>query len=132
MIPTPTFSEYESASLLNDASLIFFKTMNLSKDIDSFISMIPKNGCVFVCNPNNPTGNILSKKQLTNIILLQNKKSSFVFVDECFIEMVPESNESVINLVKKYDNLFILRSLDKIVWIGRIRIGYGIGSKTYY
>ena len=93
--------------------------MNLSKNVDSFISMIPKNGCVFVCNPNNPTGNILSKKQLTNIISAAKKKSSFVFVDECFIELVPESNESVINLVKKYDNLFYFKILDKIIWIGR-------------
>ena len=104
--------------------------MNLSKNIDSFISMIPKNGCVFVCNPNNPTGNILSKKQLTNIISAAKKKSSFVFVDECFIELVPESNQSVINLVKKYDNLFVLRSLTKSFGLAGIRIGYGLGSKT--
>lgn len=130
LIPTPTFSEYESASKLVDCKFTFFKTMNLSKNIDSFISKIPKNGCVFVCNPNNPTGNIISKKQLTKIISAAKNKSSFVFVDECFIELVPESNQSVINLVKKYDNLFVLRSLTKSFGLAGIRIGYGIGSKT--
>ncbi len=130
LIPTPTFSEYESAAKLADCKFRFFKTMNLSENLDSFILDIPKNGCVFVCNPNNPTGTILSKKQLTKIISAAKKKSSLVFVDECFIELVPESNQSVINLVKKYDNLFVLRSLTKSFGLAGIRIGYGIGSKS--
>lgn len=129
LIPTPTFSEYESASKLADCKFTFFKTMNLSENLDSFISKIPINGCVFVCNPNNPTGTILSKKQLTKIISTAKKKSSFVFVDECFIELVPESSQSVINLIKKYDNLFVLRSLTKSFGLAGIRIGYGVGSK---
>ena len=129
LIPTPTFSEYESASKLADCKFTFFKTMNLSEDVDSFISQIPKNGCVFVCNPNNPTGTLLSKTQLGKIISAAKNKSSFVFVDECFIELVPESNQSIIKLVKKYDNLFVLRSLTKSYGLAGIRIGYGIGSK---
>ncbi|MCE2505774.1 MAG: threonine-phosphate decarboxylase [Nitrosopumilaceae archaeon] len=130
LIPTPTFSEYESASKFADCKFTFFKTMNLSENLDSFISQIPVNGCVFVCNPNNPTGTILSKKQLTKIISAAKTRSSFVFVDECFIELVPESNQSIMNLVKKYDNLFVLRSLTKSYGLAGIRIGYGIGSKS--
>lgn len=130
LIPTPTFSEYESASKLADCKFTFFKTMNLSEDVDSFISHIPKNGCVFVCNPNNPTGTILSKTQLRKIISAAKNRSSFVFVDECFIELVPESNQSIIKLVKKYDNLFVLRSLTKSYGLAGIRIGYGVGSKS--
>ncbi|WP_237087701.1 pyridoxal phosphate-dependent aminotransferase [Nitrosopumilus piranensis] len=130
LIPTPTFSEYESASKLADCKFTFFKTMDLSKNLDSFILQIPTNGCVFVCNPNNPTGTILPKKQLIKIISSAKNKSCLVFVDECFIELVPESNQSIINLVKKYDNLFVLRSLTKSYGLAGIRIGYGIGSKT--
>lgn len=129
LIPIPTFSEYESASKLADCKFTFFKTMNLSENIKSFVSKIPTNGCVFVCNPNNPTGSLLSKKQLTKIISTAKNKSSFVFVDECFIELVPESSQSIINLVKKYDNLFVLRSLTKSFGLAGIRIGYGAGSK---
>jgi threonine-phosphate decarboxylase len=103
--------------------------MNLSKDIDSFISQIPQNGCVFLCNPNNPTGKLLSKEQLNLIIQKAKKLSSIVFVDECFIELVPESNESIISYVKKYDNLFVLRSLTKSFGLAGIRIGYAAASK---
>ena len=130
LIAVPTFQEYESASLLNNASLTFFKSMNLSQDLDSFILKIPKKGFVFICNPNNPTGTILSQKQMRKIILAAKKLSTLVFVDECFIEMVPNSNESVLNDVKKFDNLFILRSLTKSFGIPGIRIGYAISSKN--
>ena len=129
LIPVPTFSEYEVATKLADCKITFFKTMNLSENLDSFISKIPTNGCVFVCNPNNPTGTILSKIQLSKIILTAKQKSCFVFVDECFIELVPQSNQSILNLIKKYDNLFVLRSLTKSFGLAGIRIGYGIGSK---
>ncbi len=129
LIPVPTFQEYETAAKLYNCKISYFKTMNLSENIDSFISQIPRNGCVFICNPNNPTGKLLAKKQLLLIIKTAKKLSSIVFVDECFIELVPESNESVISYVKKYDNLFVLRSLTKSFGLPGIRIGYAAASK---
>ncbi len=129
LIPVPTFGEYEAAAKLVDCKINFFKTMNLAENIDEFIFQIPTNGCIFVCNPNNPTGTILSKKLMTKIISAAKKKSCFVFVDECFIELVPESDQSILNLIKKYDNLFVLRSLTKSFGLAGIRIGYGAASK---
>ena len=129
LIPVPTFGEYEAATKLADCKIIYFKTMNLAENLDSFISQIPTNGCVFICNPNNPTGTILSKKQLTKIVSTAKHKSCFVFIDECFIELVPQSNQSMLNLVKKYDNLFVLRSLTKSFGLAGIRIGYAGASK---
>ena len=128
LIPIPTFQEYEAAAKLNDCNVSYFKTMNLSEDLNSFISQIPKNGCVFICNPNNPTGKLLRKNQLLEIIKKAKKLSTLVFIDECFIEMVPESNESIISYVKKYDNLFVLRSLTKSFALPGIRIGYAVAS----
>ncbi|MFQ5476540.1 MAG: pyridoxal phosphate-dependent aminotransferase [Nitrosopumilus sp.] len=129
LIPTPTFEEYETAAKLVDCKITFFKTMNLAENLNSFISKIPTKGCIFICNPNNPTGTILSKKQLNKIVLAAKHKFCFVFIDECFIELVPQSNQSVLNLVKKYDNLFVLRSLTKSFGLAGIRIGYAGSSK---
>ena len=129
LIPIPTFGEYESAAKLGGAKVSFFKTMNLEKDVDDFISKLPNNGCIFICNPNNPTGNLISKKTLQKIIISANKKKTLVFVDECFIELVPDHDESIIKFIKKYNNLFILRSLTKSFALAGLRIGYGIGSK---
>ena len=129
LIPIPTFQEYEVAAKLSDCKISYFKTMDMSEDISLFISQIPRNGCVFLCNPNNPTGKLLARKQLLTIIKAAKKLSSIVFVDECFIELVPESNESIISYVKKYDNLFVLRSLTKSFGFPGIRIGYAAASK---
>jgi threonine-phosphate decarboxylase len=129
LLPIPTFGEYEAASKLAGAKVEFYKTMNLKKDIDNFILKLPTNGSIFICNPNNPTGHILSKSDLKKIIQAANKKSTLVFVDECFIELVPNYDESIISLVKKFDNLFVLRSLTKSYGLAGIRIGYGIGTK---
>lgn len=129
LIPIPTFGEYEAAARLAGSKILFFKTMNLATNLDDFVQKIPKNGCVFVCNPNNPTGELLSKSKLLKIIKISKKKSTIVFVDESFIELVPDSNESIIKQVKKFPNLFILRSMTKSFGLAGIRIGYGIASK---
>ena len=129
LIPIPTFSEYETSAKLAGAKVTFFKTMDLKKDIENFILKIPKNGCIFICNPNNPLGNLITKELLKKIIVSANQKNTLVFVDECFIELVPNYNESVIKLTKNFKNLFVLRSLTKSFGLAGIRIGYGLGSK---
>jgi threonine-phosphate decarboxylase len=129
LIPVPTFGEYEAAAKIVGAKVKFYKTMDLKKDLDNFISKIPNNGCIFICNPNNPVGYLTPKNYLKKIITASKKKNTLVFLDECFIELVPNHNESIISFVKNYTNLFVLRSLTKSFGLAGIRIGYGIGGK---
>lgn len=128
LIPIPTFSEYEVASKLCGCKISFFKTMNLNDDLDNFFKKIPNKGCIFICNPNNPTGILISRANLQKIISLAQKKSTLVFVDECFIEL-SDYNQSVIRDINKFDNLFVLRSLTKSFGLAGIRVGYGLGNK---
>ena len=128
LIPIPTFSEYEVSAKLCECKISFFKTMDLSKNLQKFVMKIPRKGCVFICNPNNPTGVLIQKKEMLKIISAAKKKSAIVFVDETFIELVPGHDESVIKHLKNFENLFILRSLTKSFGLAGIRIGYGIGS----
>jgi len=102
--------------------------MNITKTLQSFITKIPKRGCVFLCNPNNPTGVLTQMKDVLKIISAAEKKSTIVFVDETFIELVPDSYQSVIKHIKNFENLFILRSLTKSFGLAGIRIGYGVGN----
>ena len=131
LIPIPTFGEYEAAVKLHGSKISYFKTMNLNNDLEEFIKIIPKNGCIFLCNPNNPTGVLVPKKILKKIIDSAAKKKTLIFVDECFIELVPKSDESVSKLVKQFDNLFVLRSLTKSFGLAGIRIGYALGPKNF-
>ena len=63
LIPIPTFGEYEVAAKLQNSKISFFKTMNLNDSLDSFLKKIPKKGCIFLCNPNNPTGILIPRKK---------------------------------------------------------------------
>lgn len=129
LIPVPTFGEYESAAKLNNASLYFFKTMDLNKNLSEFQDMISNKNCIILCNPNNPTGVLTKKKNMLKIIESAHNKSAMVFLDECFIELVPAGNASVVSYLKEFDNLFILRSLTKSFGLAGLRVGYGLGNK---
>jgi threonine-phosphate decarboxylase len=100
----------------------------MNEDFNSFITKIPKKGCIFICNPNNPTGVLIYKNKMQKIIKTAKQRSTLVFVDECFIEL-SDPNQSVIKDLKKFDNLFILRSLTKSFGLAGMRIGYGLGNK---
>ena len=129
IIPIPTFGEYGAAALLEGASVSYLKTMNLNEKISDLQHMITKNSCVFLCNPNNPTGSLVKRKNILNILETAYDKSALMFLDECFIELVPESDESLISHLKEFDNLFVLRSLTKSFGLAGLRVGYGLGNK---
>ena len=128
LIPIPTFSEYESAARLHGSSVRFLKTMNINKSMPKLQEKISKNDCLFICNPNNPTGVLTKRTNLLKILESTYDKYVIVFLDECFIELVPR-NESLVSYLKEFDNLFILRSLTKSFGLAGLRIGYGLGSR---
>jgi threonine-phosphate decarboxylase len=127
LIPIPTFGEYEAASRLEGAKIEFFRTMNLAES--AIIPKLPKNGIVFICNPNNPTGVLIPKQFMIRFIRSAKEKNTMVFVDECFMELTQKS-QSVIHEISKFDNLFVLRSLTKSFGLAGLRAGYGIGNKN--
>lgn len=131
LIAVPTFGEYEAASRLCNAKLLFFKTMNLEKDSSNFLKEIPKKGIVFVCNPNNPTGTLMRKNSLLKIVKHAKTKGTLVFVDECFMELSQLPNQSIVDQTSRFENLFVLRSLTKSFGLAGLRIGYGVGNKGF-
>ena len=129
LIAIPTFEEYETAARLAGANPSFFCTMNLQDDLEMFLSRIPSNGYVFVCNPNNPTGTLVPKNHMEKIIRQAKKRGTAVFVDESFMDLVHGRGESVMQLIQKYRNLIVLYSLTKSFALAGMRLGYCIGSK---
>lgn len=127
LIPAPTFGEYEAAARLEDAKVSFFETLDLNLDIDRFVSEIPRHDCVFVCNPNNPTGTLTTRKNMEKILRAARRSGALVFVDECFIELSRPA-QTIASKVRSFDNLFVLRSLTKSFGLAGLRIGYGIGN----
>jgi len=127
LIQAPTFQEYRVASRIDGFRVATFESMDIAADLDRFVSEIPKEGTVYVCNPNNPTGSLLPKEDVLHIVRAAAARSSTVLVDECFIEM-SVGGESVLQQVRNHDNLVVLRSLTKSFGLPGIRIGYAATS----
>lgn len=85
-----------------------------------------KTRLIFIANPNNPTGTIISHSELEEFL----KKISdtiIVAIDEAYAEYVTDSSfPNSVELQKKYPNLVILRSFSKIYGLAGLRVGYSI------
>jgi threonine-phosphate decarboxylase len=79
---------------------------------------------IFLCNPNNPTGELLPREKVIEIAKVCKK----LFVDEVFIEL-SDPRQSVAEFASTRENIFVLRSLTKCFALPGLRIGYGVAGK---
>ena len=85
-------------------------------------------GLVYVCNPNNPTGTIVSGKELEAFVA-RVPSSTVVLVDEAYHHFVEDPGyRSMAELLERYPNLFVARTFSKIYGMAGMRLGYGISS----
>src|SRR5699024_1344840 len=78
---------------------------------------------MFICSPNNPTGNKINKESLRELV---GRFPGIVAVDEAYGEF---SNHNLADLVEEFPNLIILRTFSKALGLAGLRIGYCIASK---
>lgn len=130
----PTFAMYGIFSQIYSAEFIgiegkeeSFSTPrdNFSVDMDILIKKAreinPK--LILVCNPNNPTGELISKEDIDK--LLKNT-DALVVLDEAYIEF---ADGSMVDEIDNYDNLIVLRTLSKAIGLAGIRLGYMISNR---
>lgn len=124
IIPKPSFPIFEQSANIQGAQILSprYEGDNLDFPFDETMDAI-KSGVklVIICNPNNPTGGIISKKQLINLIQEAKKAKVAVMVDETYHIFSPDL--SVIDLIRKFDKLFIVRSFAKSMGIPGLRAG---------
>lgn len=86
-------------------------------------------GLVYICNPNNPTGTIVSKAAIGQF-MERVPKSAIVLVDEAYFHFVEDASYgSVMDWVGKYPNLIVARTFSKIYGMAGMRLGYAISTK---
>lgn len=133
LIVVPTFSEYEFALKSVGCKISFFTLRpdnNFRLNAKGLIARLKKIDLLFLCNPNNPSGQLISKADMLKIVDNARKKGAFVVIDEVFMDFVEdEKEETLIQEVIKRNNLFVIKSLTKFFALPGIRIGYGIGNK---
>ncbi|OKY78434.1 MAG: Histidinol-phosphate/aromatic aminotransferase [Candidatus Methanohalarchaeum thermophilum] len=125
LVPEFTYGEYEPVSKLNGGNLKTIRMPDLKLEANRFINKIEENSVVFICNPNNPTGDLLSKTELNRILEAVKSKDSLLVLDEAYLQF----NSVNVDLSDSLDsNLILMKSITKIFGIPGIRIGYGLTS----
>ncbi len=124
LIPSPTFGEYENQSLLAGGRVRLVETgpdgMPIISDSD-----LAEAKAAFICNPNNPTGALLSREEIVTIADRCEESGTFLLVDEAFIEL-SDPSQSVADLAPQCESLFVMRSLTKSFGVPGLRLGFGV------
>ncbi len=132
LIVSPTFSEYAKALDEAGSHIDLFRLReedDFSLNPDELILEIQKGyDLVVICNPNNPTGALYPRADIERIAAAAAESKTRVMIDESFMEFTEDGEENSMIKNPGYDNLFILRSLTKILAIPGLRLGYAVSS----
>lgn len=123
---TPTYGMYQVAAEINDVELITVPLNNSFQiDIKKALSVIQDKSVkmIFICSPNNPTGNSLHKK---DIEILLKKFNGIVVIDEAYIDFSSEKSWSF--QIENYPNLVVLQTLSKAWGLAGLRLGIAIAN----
>ena len=122
----PTFSEYGSAAAFFGAEVVrHLLTAENDFAIDRSILRFleeQKPDVLFLCTPNNPTGQTVPRALLKDILALCSTQGTRVLLDECFLDFTEA--ESATDLLELYPNLLILKAFTKNFALAGVRIGY--------
>ena len=125
---TPTFSMYAHYATIQGAAHRAVETLpahDFAIDTDAILSACDdRTRLVFVCSPNNPTGTLVPRPALIDLLERRGDKSAIV-LDEAYIEFSGEP--SAVELLDRYPNLIVLRTLSKALAFAGARCGAVMG-----
>ncbi|MCR4394397.1 MAG: histidinol-phosphate transaminase, partial [Dehalococcoidales bacterium] len=117
----PTFDMYRfCAQVCCGRAIEVKRNADFSVNISAIKAAITdRTRAIFLANPNNPTGNLVSKADILELVTT----GVPLIIDEAYYEF---SGETVAHLVPAYDNLMVLRTFSKWAGLAGLRVGYGI------
>lgn len=121
IISVPTFSMYEARTcILGGIPILVHMKENFYWDVEGLLSAItPKTKLIFLCSPNNPTGNQIAEEDLIRIL----ETGHPTFLDEAYYELEDQPSTRAY-LIRRYPNLLVNRTFSKALGLAGFRIGY--------
>ena len=121
------FAVYPLVTQAIGATGVVVPAQNYAHDLDGFLKAItPKTKLIFIANPNNPTGTLISKKVL-KAFLKQVPSNILVVLDEAYDEYLSAENKSeAVSWLNEFENLIISRTFSKAYGLAGLRIGFGL------
>jgi histidinol-phosphate aminotransferase len=122
----PTYGMYSVlASLNNVENRKVLLTPDFTLDLDGiFSSMDDATKVLFLCSPNNPTGNILPEEQIRNVLT---RFTGLVVIDEAYIDFSRQG--SWVDALSNYPNLVVTQTFSKAYGMAGIRLGSCFASE---
>lgn len=124
-----SFIAYPLVTAAQGATKIEVPAKNYGIDLDAMLDAIKTNEekvkVVFIANPNNPTGTILTKEQIHNF-LQKVPPSVLVVLDEAYVDY--DTSADAQEFVQQFDNVIVLRTFSKAYGLAGVRIGYAIAN----
>jgi histidinol-phosphate aminotransferase len=124
----PTYGMYAVSATINDVEVRkMLLTTDFQLNIEGIKKQIDQNTkLIFVCSPNNPTGNLINKEDIKELCQFFD---GIVVVDEAYIDFAENASEaSFINELINFPNLVVLQTLSKAWGMAGIRLGMAFGS----
>ena len=128
LVTAPTFSEYENALKLFDCKISkhYLQEQNAFKPDLTLLEEIDGADMIFLCNPANPVGNIISRKLMAKLAGKAEKNKNLLIVDECFLDFLPEEAQLTAKPFLEGGHVIILKAFTKIYAMPGLRLGYCI------
>ena len=119
----PTYGMYKVCADINNVEIA---RINLTQNFELNTDEIVKNPTkiLFICSPNNPTGNPFELNELEEIVSSYN---GIVFIDEAYVDFCLEF--SAVDLIKKYSNVIVSQTFSKARGMAGIRLGMCFASE---
>lgn len=125
---TPSFGMYKVyGEMVGMTPKLLKYKPDLTFDINDILNSITKNtGIVVLVNPNMPIGNAYKKEEIEAVVEKAKEVDALVIIDEAYYYFYDKTS---VELVKKYDNVLVLRTFSKMLSIPALRLGAIIGSE---
>ena len=126
LIISPSYGMYSVAAEINAVEIIKYRLEeNFGLDARKMLSLVREDTkVIFICSPNNPSGNLLSQKEIEYVI---DNFDGIVVVDEAYIDFAGSSSFS--RLVNEKRNLVVLQTLSKLYAMAGLRVGIAIANR---
>lgn len=128
IMASQSFAVYFLAAALYEAETVRVPMVKLTHDLDAMLAAItPETRIVAICNPNNPTGTLLTQAELDDF-MAKVPDHVVVVMDEAYIELLPvDQQPDMVKYVREgRENVIVLRTFSKSYGLAGLRIGYGI------
>lgn len=124
----PSYGMYQVSTAINDVNLILENlTTDFQIDMEALLPKLKDENLklLFLCSPNNPTGNVMNTSSIERIL---ENFNGIVVIDEAYIDF--SSQESWSQRIEQYPNLVVIQTLSKAYGLAGLRIGLAFSSEV--